>query len=59
MSKIVKFFKESRQELSKVVWPTREQVVISTRVVLISVVIFAAILGLVDYLLLQGLYLLF
>ena len=59
MSKIAKFFKESRQELSKVVWPSREQVVISTRVVLVSVVVFAAILGLVDYLLLQGLYLLF
>ncbi len=59
MGKIVSFFKESRQELSKVVWPTKEQVVISTRVVLVSVVIFAAILGLVDYLLLQGLYLIF
>ncbi|MCY1152032.1 MAG: preprotein translocase subunit SecE [Sphaerochaetaceae bacterium] len=59
MGKIVKFFKESRQELAKVVWPSREQVVVSTRVVLVSVVIFAAVLGLVDYLLLQGLYLLF
>ena len=59
MGKIVSFFKESRQELSKVVWPTKEQVVISTRIVLVSVVIFAAILGLVDYLLLQGLYLIF
>ncbi|MGD1817964.1 MAG: preprotein translocase subunit SecE [Pleomorphochaeta sp.] len=59
MRKIVKFFKESRQELSKVVWPTREQVGISTKVVLVSVIIFAAVLGLVDYLLLQGLYLIF
>ena len=59
MNKIVKFFKESRQELAKVVWPTREQVIISTRVVLISIIIFAAVLGLVDYLLLQGLYILF
>lgn len=59
MSKIKNFLKESRQELSKVVWPTREQVLISTRVVLVSVIIFAAVLGLVDYLLLQGLYLIF
>ena len=59
MSKIRSFFKESRQELSKVIWPTREEVVTSTKVVLVSVVIFAAILGLVDYLLLQGLYLIF
>lgn len=59
MSKIKTFFKESRQELSKVVWPTREQVFISTRVVLVSVIIFAAVLGLVDFLLLEGLYLIF
>ncbi len=59
MGKIKNFFKESRQELSKVVWPTKEQVIISTRVVLVSVIIFAAVLGLVDYLLLQGLYLIF
>ncbi len=59
MSKIKNFFKESRQELSKVVWPTRDEVITSTRVVLVSVIIFAAILGLVDYLLLQGLYLIF
>jgi preprotein translocase subunit SecE len=59
MSKIASFFKESRQELKKVVWPTKEQVVISTRVVIISVIVFAAVLGLVDYILLQLLYLIF
>jgi preprotein translocase subunit SecE len=59
MSKITSFFKESRQELKKVVWPTKEQVGISTRVVIISVMVFAAVLGLVDYLLLQLLYLIF
>lgn len=59
MSKIASFFKESRQELKKVVWPTKEQVVISTRVVIVSVIVFAAVLGLVDYLLLQLLYLIF
>lgn len=59
MSKIASFFKESRQELKKVVWPTKEQVVVSTRVVIVSVIVFAAVLGLVDYLLLQLLYLIF
>lgn len=59
MSKIASFFKESRQELKKVVWPSKEQVGISTRVVIISVIVFAAVLGLVDYLLLQLLYLIF
>jgi preprotein translocase subunit SecE len=59
MSKITSFFKESRQELRKVVWPTREQVAISTRVVIVSVIVFALTLGLVDYILLQLLYKIF
>ncbi|MGH4039021.1 MAG: preprotein translocase subunit SecE [Sphaerochaeta sp.] len=59
MSKISSFFKESRQELKKVVWPSKEQVGISTRVVIVSVFVFAAVLGLVDYVLLQLMYLIF
>jgi preprotein translocase subunit SecE len=59
MSKITSFFKESRQELKKVVWPSKEQVAISTRVVIISVIVFALTLGLVDYILLQLLYKIF
>lgn len=59
MKKLIRYFKESRLELKKVVWPSRETVVSSTKVVLISTLIFAIILGLVDFLLLQGLYLIF
>lgn len=59
MSKITSFFKESRQELKKVVWPSKEQVAISTRVVIISVIVFALTLGFVDYILLQLLYKIF
>lgn len=59
MSKITSFFKESRQELKKVVWPSKEQVAVSTRVVIISVIVFALTLGLVDYILLQLLYKIF
>lgn len=59
MSKIANFFKESRQELKKVVWPSRDQVLVSTKVVVISVIIFAAVLGFVDYVLLKLLYLIF
>jgi preprotein translocase subunit SecE len=57
--KIVAFFQDSYAELKKVVWPTREEVGASTRVVLISVLMFAAVLGLVDYLFLTGIDLLF
>ncbi|TFG65118.1 MAG: preprotein translocase subunit SecE [Spirochaetales bacterium] len=59
MKKIAQFFKESFSELKKVVWPSRSEVASSTKVVLISVIIFAVILGLVDFLLLFGIDLVF
>ena len=59
MKKIVQFFKDSYTELKRVVWPTREDVASSTRVVIISVVIFATVLGIVDFLLLKGMDLIF
>ncbi|MDR0402793.1 MAG: preprotein translocase subunit SecE [Treponema sp.] len=54
MGKIVQFFKESYAELRKVVWPGKEDVISSVAVVIVSTVIVAAILGLVDMLLLLG-----
>jgi preprotein translocase subunit SecE len=54
MNKIVQFIKESYAELRKVIWPGRDDVVSSVKVVIISTVIIAAVLGLVDVLLLLG-----
>ncbi|MDY0304095.1 MAG: preprotein translocase subunit SecE [Sphaerochaeta sp.] len=54
MKKLFKYFKESRQELKKVVWPSREAVISSTKVVIISTVLVAIFLGLIDFLLLKG-----
>ena len=54
MKKLLKYFKESHQELKKVVWPSREAVISSTKVVLVSTVLVAIFLGLVDFLLLKG-----
>ena len=54
MGKIVQFIKESYAELRKVVWPGRDDVISSVKVVIISTVIIAAVLGLVDILLLLG-----
>ena len=54
MNKIVQFIKESYAELRKVIWPGRDDVVSSVKVVIISTVIIAAVLGLVDFLLLLG-----
>ncbi len=49
MKKIFSFLKESRAELKKVNWPSREEVLTSTRVVIISILIIAAVVALMDY----------
>ncbi|MDC7125740.1 MAG: preprotein translocase subunit SecE [Spirochaetales bacterium] len=54
MKKIIQFFKDSVSELKKVSWPSREEVGSSTRIVVVSVVIFAVVLGLVDFLFVTG-----
>jgi len=59
MKKIIQFFKESFAELKKVTWPTRDEVVASTRVVLISVALIAIALGLADFLIFRGIDLVF
>lgn len=59
MKKIVQFFRESYAELKRVVWPSRDEVTSSTKVVLISVMIFAAVLGTLDFLLLAAIDLIF
>ena len=47
-NKVTQFFKDSYAELRKVMWPSREEVNASTRVVIISVLLISAILGAVD-----------
>ena len=59
MKRIIQFFKDSYAELKKVQWPSREEVGSNTKVVLVSVVIFATVFGVVDFLLLQGIELIF
>jgi preprotein translocase subunit SecE len=58
-NKLVAFAKESYAELRKVIWPSREDVISSVKVVIISTLIIAAVLGLVDVLLLLGVQALF
>lgn len=49
MAKVVQFFKESRAELRKVVWPSREEVVASVKVVIGLTIVVSIILGLLDW----------
>ena len=48
MAKVVQFIKESKAELKKVVWPTKEDVFSSIKVVIISTGVIAVILGALD-----------
>jgi len=54
MKKLVQFVKESYAELRKVIWPNKDDVISSVKVVIISTIIVALALGLVDVLLLFG-----
>jgi len=47
---MLKFLKESREELRKVVWPSKEEVLNSTLVVLSAVVLISLFLFSVDHL---------
>ncbi|GAB1432227.1 preprotein translocase subunit SecE [Spirochaetota bacterium] len=59
MKKITQFFKDSYGELKKVVWPSKDSVIASTKVVLVSTLIVAFFLGVVDFILVRGIDLLF
>lgn len=47
---IVKFITEARGELLKVSWPTKDEVLDSTKVVIVSVIIISLFLGFIDIL---------
>ncbi len=46
---IRKFYRETMAELKKVSWPTREEAIHLTRVVIIVIFAMGAFLGLLDY----------
>ena len=51
MKRIILFFQESYAELRKVTWPSRDEAMASTKVVLVSTLLIAGMLGLVDFIL--------
>ena len=46
---VVNFFKETKQELNKVTWPTREELWQATVVVIVTTFIMAAFIGACDF----------
>jgi preprotein translocase subunit SecE len=59
MKKVIVFFRECAAEMKKVVWPTRDDVGSSVVVVLISTVVIAVILGLLDLVFVTGMNFIF
>ena len=45
--------------MKKVAWPNKATILSSTKIVLVSTIIFAVLLGLVDFLLMRLVYLIF
>ncbi len=50
---VVRYYRETVGELKKVVWPTREEAVRLTGVVLLVITVMAAVLGSFDFLFTQ------
>lgn len=49
MKKIIKFIQESIAELKKVVWPTKDDVIAQTIVVVVGLVVVSILLTIVDF----------
>ena len=49
LEKSINFLKESKTELGKVIFPSRQEVIGSTSVVILSVIVVSAFLGVVDW----------
>lgn len=59
MKKFIKYLKDCALEMKKVAWPGKTAILSYTKLVIIVSVVFAVLLGLVDFLLLKGMYLIF
>lgn len=49
--KLVKFFKETKAEMRKVTWPTRDELVGSTKIVIIATLVVTIFIGVIDQIL--------
>lgn len=54
MSRIIKYFRDVRSEVSKVIWPSRQDTIRYTLTVIVFSLVLAAILGAADFGLLKG-----
>jgi preprotein translocase subunit SecE len=57
--KVKNYFKGVMWELKHVSWPSRQNALQATKVVILSTIVFAVVLGIVDFLLVKGIFFLF
>jgi len=55
MSKISEYLKETKTELKHVIWPNKRQTIFYTVIVIVLSVVIAYLLGISDFIFLQGL----
>ena len=51
INKVGNFFSEVRTEMQKVTWPTREELIGSTAVVLVTMALLSTFIGVADFIL--------
>lgn len=51
MKKIIAFVKEAREELKKVNWPSRKELIESTKIVIVASILLAVFIGVLDFVL--------
>ncbi len=49
LKRVTRYLKEVRQELKKVTWPSRQEIISSTMVVIIAVFFFVVLVGALDF----------
>jgi len=50
-NKVTKYFKEVKVEMKKVSWPTRNELIGSTTLVIVTVIMLGALIGMWDFVL--------
>ena len=49
MQKIIKFLKETKAEMTKVTWPTKQEIIGSTIVTVVVSIVVSIFIGIVDF----------
>jgi len=54
VQKVIKFLKETRTEMTKVTWPTKDEIIGSTIVTVVVSIVVSIFIGIVDFILDKG-----